>query len=623
MGHALSRTLRGFLAAFVLLLSVVVVGRAQETGQIGNLRITGSNTDSFPSVQLQLYGMDGQGGPLDFAAEELFVSHNGFPVDEVVYDGDVPVGTLTVFLIDVAGGQSDPLPGIEAAIRQYASAGNMQEQVDYVAVYQNRADGPQQLLGPTQFYNGVSNLFATTPLVPEEGSTSLYDAVVRMVDETAAMKPNPAMAASIVLFSDGTDPGTSQTQPTDVPSRAAAAGIPVHTVVYENPALNIGAGLGRQYMSDVAVGSRGVATELTNAEGLASIWSRIAGFRDHALIRYTAPEVVSGTVPVEVRLLNNPDTRTTTEVTISTAAPSVAINLPRESRSITVPNLDEPVELQLSATVSWLDGEAREVTSARLLVNDEPVAEIPVGELDSFTVPISNLIFGDNRLEVEATDSQNLTSVSAPVILAVAQGEDVVMPEELQPAGFNFNPLWVLIPLILLALGGLGYLLWRQTQTRPRRGTAAAAPATGGSNRRRRRGAPPAGYPPAPTPSEGVETTGGVDYPSPNVQEKPFVMAHLEVLESQTIMPEELTLGDLEVRVGRSPAQSQIAFRDDITVSRFHAVLRLEGNRYRIYDAGSTSGSYVNGRQVPEYGLQLGDGDEIQLGAVRLRYRQL
>ncbi len=100
-------------------------------------------------------------------------------------------------------------------------------------------------------------------------------------------------------------------------------------------------------------------------------------------------------------------------------------------------------------------------------------------------------------------------------------------------------------------------------------------------------------------------------------------MAHLEVLNAQTPTPHELTLADTEVRVGRSPAQAQIAFRDDITVSRFHAVLRLEGNRYRIYDAGSTSGTFVNDRPVPEYGLQLADGDEIQLGAVRLRYRQL
>ena len=40
MGHAHSRILRGLLAALSLILSVVVVVGAQETGQIGRLNIT-------------------------------------------------------------------------------------------------------------------------------------------------------------------------------------------------------------------------------------------------------------------------------------------------------------------------------------------------------------------------------------------------------------------------------------------------------------------------------------------------------------------------------------------------------------------------------------------------------
>lgn len=606
----LGRTLRGLLVAFILLLGAAT-GRAQETTQIGRLTITGSNADSFPSVQLQAYGMDGQGNPIDFTTEPLFLNHNGFPVDEVIFDGRVTVGTLTVFLIDVTGGVADQLPAIEALVRQYASAGNMQEQVDYVAVYQNRADGPQQLLEPTQFYNSVNNLFATTPLAAEQGATSLYDAVIRMVDETTALKPDPAMAASIILISDGTDPGTSQAQPGDVPTRAAAAGIPVHTVVLTNPELG-GQTFGPEYMRQVAAGSRGIATELGNAEGIAAIWARIGAFREQSLVRYTVPEPASGTFPVELSLLNNRDTKATTEVTVSGAVPNVVINLARESRSLTVPNLDEPIELQLSATVSWLDGQAREVTAAQLLVNDTQVAEIPPADLASFTAPVSNFIFGDNRLEVAVTDSQGLTSVSAPVIITVTQGDEVQVPEELQPAGFRFNPLWLLGLLAVLALGVLGYFLWRSLQGRP-----------AGTPRRRRRGGPPADYPPTPTPAQGVDVMGEVDFMKTGLHEKPFVMAHLDVLEAQTIMADELTLRDPEVRIGRSPALSQIAFRDDLTVSRAHAVLRLEGNRYRIYDAGSTSGTYVNDRQVPEYGLQLADGDVIQLGAVRLRYRQL
>jgi predicted component of type VI protein secretion system len=76
------------------------------------------------------------------------------------------------------------------------------------------------------------------------------------------------------------------------------------------------------------------------------------------------------------------------------------------------------------------------------------------------------------------------------------------------------------------------------------------------------------------------------------------------------------------VRLGRSPAQADIAFENDITVSRLHATLHLEGVHYRIFDEHSTSGTWVNEQQVPEYGIQLMDGDEIHLGAVHLRYRE-
>ncbi len=612
MGHVHSRILRGLLVALSLILSVVVVVGAQETGQIGRLYITDSNTDSFPGVRLQVYGMDGQGMPLDFATEPLYASHNGFPVDEVIFDGKTPVGTLTVFLIDAAGGTSEQIPAIVAAIQQFASTGNMQEQLDQVAVYQIRADGPQQLLAPTSFYNGVANLFNTSPLTAEEGATSLYDSVIGLIDEIEGLKPNPAMAASIVLISDGTDPGTSTAQPADVTTRAASSGVPVHTLHLDNPGLGAGLELGRTYLRDLSTGSRGVAAELADPAGVASVWQRIAGFRDHSWIRYNVPEATGGPAQVEVSLLNNRDVRATTDVTISTAAPNVVINLARESRSLTLPDLEEPVELQLSTAVTWLDGEEREVTAAQLLVNGQQVADIPVNQLASFTAVIPNLTFGDNRLEVVATDSQGLTSTSAPVIITVTQGAEEQVPEELQPAGLNFNWTWLLLLLAIAGLAVAGFWLWRRR---------AAAPAAGQSRRRRR---PAQGYPTAPTPQEGVDTTGEVDFMNTGLYEPTsFVMAHLEVIDAQTLMPEELTLGDAEVRIGRSPAQSQIAFRDDITVSRYHAVLRLEGNQYRIYDAGSTSGTYVNERQVPEYGLQLGDGDEIQLGAVRLRYRQL
>lgn len=619
MLQVVNRVRVGLLVAFALCLGLVATGYAQDTGQqatgqLGQLFITGSNADSFPSVQLRVYGFDGQGNPIDFATEPLYVAHNAFPADEVDFDGKVPVGTLTVFLIDATTDVTNQLEAIQDTIRQYGSAGNMQEQLDYVAIYQVDTDGPRQLLAPTPFYNAVNNLFTTTPLTAEAGATSLYDSIIRMIEEVPALKPDPSMPASIVLFGDGTDPGTSQAQPGDVPLRAAAAGIPIHTILLDNPNLGVGKDLGRQYFQDVATGARGIATELGNAEGLAAIWNRITSFREQALIRYAVPQPAAGTFPVELSLVNNRDLKAMTDVTISAVSPSITIDLPRESRALTVPDLEKPIDLRLSATASWLDGQERELTAAALLVNGQQVADIPVDSLASFVVivPDNALAYGDNRLEIVATDTQGLQTVSPPVIITVTQGEQLALPEELQPEGFSLSPWWLLL-LLALVLGAIGWLLWRRRST--------AAPSSSRSRRRRR--TPPDSS--ASSPQLTPEPSSAEDFYAPTAvgDQQPFVMAHLEVLDSQTYMPEEITLGDVEMRIGRSPAQSTIAFRDDITVSRFHAVLRLEGTRYRIYDAGSTSGTYVNGRQVPEYGLQLADGDEIQLGAVRLRYRQL
>jgi pSer/pThr/pTyr-binding forkhead associated (FHA) protein len=88
-------------------------------------------------------------------------------------------------------------------------------------------------------------------------------------------------------------------------------------------------------------------------------------------------------------------------------------------------------------------------------------------------------------------------------------------------------------------------------------------------------------------------------------------------------MPPTVDLDGAMIRIGRSPSMCDIAFRDDLTVSRQHAVFMLEGNHFRLFDENSTSGSWVNGRQVPEYGVELADGDEIHLGAVHMMFHQM
>lgn len=72
-----------------------------------------------------------------------------------------------------------------------------------------------------------------------------------------------------------------------------------------------------------------------------------------------------------------------------------------------------------------------------------------------------------------------------------------------------------------------------------------------------------------------------------------------------------------ELTVGRSP-QCDI-FLNDMTVSRMHATLRREGSGYRIIDADSFNGLWVNNLNVKDALLQ--NGDMVQVGTFCLVYQ--
>jgi pSer/pThr/pTyr-binding forkhead associated (FHA) protein len=53
---------------------------------------------------------------------------------------------------------------------------------------------------------------------------------------------------------------------------------------------------------------------------------------------------------------------------------------------------------------------------------------------------------------------------------------------------------------------------------------------------------------------------------------------------------------------------------DEPSVSGHHADIFLKAGRYHLHDAGSTNGTFVNGRQITDTVLR--DGDEVRFGSV-------
>lgn len=68
--------------------------------------------------------------------------------------------------------------------------------------------------------------------------------------------------------------------------------------------------------------------------------------------------------------------------------------------------------------------------------------------------------------------------------------------------------------------------------------------------------------------------------------------------------------------IGRSPECD--IFLDDVTVSRRHAEIVVEGDRVQIRDLGSLNGTFVNRHRIDDAPLE--DDDEVQIGKYRLTF---
>ena len=589
---------RGFGRILIILLMALLFGTAvsaqDSTPSVERLFITSSDVGSLPSVELHIYGRDGQGNALDFSQETLDIQQNGNPVGPIEYQGAHTAGTFTVFLIDIPSGVEDELPQLQQVIESYAVAGNMSEQIDSVAVYQVGATEATQLLEPTGFFNSVRNLFAT-PLDPDTGATALIDSSANLLEEINALKPNPDMATSLVLMTDGTDVVSTRFDEGEMIDLALQMGIPVHTIWLDNADIST-PDFGQDFLARAAAQTGGIAVELDNSADIPLLWNRISSFRDQARIRYTVTALEAGNFPVLVSLANNGAISAETMVDIPNNLPSIVINLPTESRTLTLPDLEDAVRLQFDTAVTWLDGTERAITGAQLKVNDVAY-EVDIENVNNFQADITSLTYGNNSVEMVVIDDQGIQAKSPIVVLTVNEGRQEI-PAELD-AGSGLLGLIIRFLLVIFALiVVLAVLFWLWRNGRLNK-LSSLMPR--GSSR------------PRPPLSDAAQQANYTPT---------HTVAYLEVLEASTDVVSPIPLSMAVVRIGRSPNQATVAFENDVTMSRQHASLMLEGNHYRIFDEQSTSGTWVNERQVPEYGIQLNDGDEIHLGAVHLRFRQ-
>jgi hypothetical protein len=79
---------------------------------------------------------------------------------------------------------------------------------------------------------------------------------------------------------------------------------------------------------------------------------------------------------------------------------------------------------------------------------------------------------------------------------------------------------------------------------------------------------------------------------------------------------DRFTLTESVITIGRHPESNMVLA--DPNVSRNHAEIRPQGDRYVVVDLGSTNGTRVNGVRIDKQTLE--DGDEITFGNTRMRF---
>ena len=86
------------------------------------------------------------------------------------------------------------------------------------------------------------------------------------------------------------------------------------------------------------------------------------------------------------------------------------------------------------------------------------------------------------------------------------------------------------------------------------------------------------------------------------------------VIESGPRSGSRYALDSESISIGRE--KNADIFLDDVTVSRQHALIKRDKSVYRVSDAGSLNGTYLNAKLVRSE--ELTDGDVLQIGRFKL-----
>lgn len=575
---------------------------AQEQGP-AMLRITRVDKERFPEVRVYVWGKN---LGVDLAALDIQVEQDGiqYPTTSEV----VPIGTQTAIVIDASGSIREPG---RTGDPRYIEIGNIMTrligrnklsvQYDWMSAFVPEKDNTLRKLHDWSLdHQSVTNSIYLFEPPKDISYTPLFNLLFNALNEFDVKNINTSLQRTMIVFSDGVDV-ISSLQLDDVVNRAQEKGVIIYTVMIGPSKPQT-----RSNLERIAIRTGGSYYELTSLDALDDMWDRILAGRDQRVITYrsqkgSAEEVTaiailpdgrraSATAPLRV---------TAPPAQIEVQYPPQGLSLVRKGERYDIPLAElEPRELPIQLAFIWPNGIERKIQRVEITIGDD-TRVIENEPFHAFAFPLGAFGAGNYTLRVRMVDDLGIISESLPVLFSIA----IDQPPAPTPtpvvevrvinriSGTSYAALGIGLVSFLVAL----IVFFRKPERREMATTFVSGTIK--------------------TLTEPWRKRDGK-----TAQEQ--ARARLIAVSGDSKIPSPVLLRGIR-KFGRDPSLADVVLSDP-HVSRYHCRIVEEADgTFRLYDEGSTSGTYVNDETVAMSGQILRPGDVINMGPVAYRFELL
>jgi hypothetical protein len=284
-----------------------------------------------------------------------------------------------------------------------------------------------------------------------------------------------------------------------------------------------------------------------------------------------------------------------------------------------------PLEQTLTLQVVFPDGFARSLVHSTLIVDGMVVAENTAPPFDTFRWDLRAYTQdGLHTLRVEVVDSLGLVGQSPETVVQVT----VPTPEQGVIIAFERQRLLLVGLGVLIAGSVLALVLIIGGRIRPHAGGSGRKASRGLAAARQHRDLDPVTQPVSITPAGALAGQSRSPFSSwlerlPHrtqpVASQPLAFLTPLVEASAPALPPPIPLTAEPIALGRDPQQATLVISDP-SVEGLHARLAPHDDSFRLVDAGSIAGTWVNYSPLPPEGVILEHGDLLHLGRSGFRF---